>query len=240
VARVPPAAGGTCNAFQSAGRSGVVNASEQPDAIQRYLKAIQEKCRTVTSFFVSVRTRTYFFDKHRRIVLAGRGFDSGPGALNTIDRLPRSKDGLDEKAHGSFTYRSHGQFIHANIRFIEELDWYLVVDQTELETVRPILNTLLINLCVCVAITGVVLMLINYSVNYSVNAYQKRIETLRGIVPICSFCKQIRDAKGYWNKVEAYVAKHTDAQFSHSICPTCMQTHYPEEAAAIEKKKRTR
>jgi hypothetical protein len=50
----------------------------------------------------------------------------------------------------------------------------------------------------------------------------KEIKTLSGIVPICSYCKQIRDDKGFWNQVEAYVAKHTDAEFSHGICPECI------------------
>jgi len=54
------------------------------------------------------------------------------------------------------------------------------------------------------------------------------IKTLRGIVPICSFCKQIRDDEGFWNKVESYVSKHTHARFSHSVCPECARKHYPE------------
>jgi phosphoserine phosphatase RsbU/P len=54
------------------------------------------------------------------------------------------------------------------------------------------------------------------------------IKTLQGIIPICSFCKNIRDDKGYWNRVEAYVSEHSEAQFSHSICPDCMKEHYPE------------
>lgn len=53
------------------------------------------------------------------------------------------------------------------------------------------------------------------------------IRTLRGIVPICSFCHKIRDAAGEWHRVEAYVTKHTHAEFSHGFCPTCEETHYP-------------
>ncbi|MBF0117462.1 MAG: PAS domain-containing protein [Desulfobacterales bacterium] len=56
----------------------------------------------------------------------------------------------------------------------------------------------------------------------------EQIKTLRGIVPICSSCKKIRDDKGYWEQVEAYVSKHTDAQFTHSICPKCIKKLYPE------------
>lgn len=54
------------------------------------------------------------------------------------------------------------------------------------------------------------------------------IKTLRGIVPICASCKKIRDDKGYWEQVEAYVAKYTEAHFSHGICPECMTKLYPE------------
>ena len=54
------------------------------------------------------------------------------------------------------------------------------------------------------------------------------IKTLQGIVPICSFCKKIRDDKGFWSQVESYVSHHTDAQFSHGVCPDCKEEHYPE------------
>jgi PAS domain S-box-containing protein len=53
------------------------------------------------------------------------------------------------------------------------------------------------------------------------------IKTLRGIVPICAHCKNIRDDAGYWQQVEAYVTAHTEAQFSHAICPTCLDKFYP-------------
>jgi hypothetical protein len=55
-----------------------------------------------------------------------------------------------------------------------------------------------------------------------------QIKTLRGIVPICSSCKKIRDDQGYWNQVEVYVSEHTEADFTHSICPDCARKLYPE------------
>ena len=54
------------------------------------------------------------------------------------------------------------------------------------------------------------------------------IKTLQGIVPICSFCKKIRDDKGFWSQVESYVSHHTDAQFSHGVCPDCQEEQYPD------------
>jgi len=56
----------------------------------------------------------------------------------------------------------------------------------------------------------------------------EQVKTLSGILPMCASCKKIRDDKGYWEQVEAYVARHTDAQFSHGICPDCMERLYPE------------
>ncbi|MFZ4439301.1 MAG: response regulator transcription factor [Syntrophales bacterium] len=55
-----------------------------------------------------------------------------------------------------------------------------------------------------------------------------QIKTLRGIIPICASCKKIRDDQGYWNQVEVYVREHTEAKFSHGICPDCMTKLYPE------------
>ena len=58
--------------------------------------------------------------------------------------------------------------------------------------------------------------------NETIDNLQKalgEVKTLRGILPICSFCKKIRDDKGYWNQVEVYVKNRSDADFSHSICP---------------------
>lgn len=54
------------------------------------------------------------------------------------------------------------------------------------------------------------------------------IKHLSGIVPICSHCKSIRDDKGYWNRVESYLALHPDAGLSHGICPDCARKHYPD------------
>ena len=54
------------------------------------------------------------------------------------------------------------------------------------------------------------------------------IKTLRGILPICSHCKKIRDDEGAWNQLEKYVSAHSDARFSHGICPDCVAELYPE------------
>ncbi|MRR39250.1 hypothetical protein EG829_32330 [bacterium] len=54
------------------------------------------------------------------------------------------------------------------------------------------------------------------------------VRTLKGILPICSFCKKIRNDAGYWEQVDHYIHEHTDADFSHGVCPDCMAKHYPD------------
>ena len=60
------------------------------------------------------------------------------------------------------------------------------------------------------------------------------IKTLQGILPICTFCKKIRNDQGYWDQVEHYIGERSQAQFSHSICADCIKKHYPEVADDLE------
>lgn len=64
----------------------------------------------------------------------------------------------------------------------------------------------------------------------------KEIKTLSGLLPICSHCKKVRDDDGYWRGVEHYIADHSEAQFSHGICPDCMRQYYPKVAEKVLKK----
>jgi hypothetical protein len=57
---------------------------------------------------------------------------------------------------------------------------------------------------------------------------RERVKTLEGFLPICAFCKDIRDDEGEWAKVECYIGARTSAQFTHTFCPTCAQVHFPE------------
>jgi len=54
------------------------------------------------------------------------------------------------------------------------------------------------------------------------------IKTLKEILPICSYCRKIRDDEGLWQRLDEYVMKHTDSSFSHSICKDCAKEHFPQ------------
>ncbi len=56
----------------------------------------------------------------------------------------------------------------------------------------------------------------------------QQIKTLSGLIPVCSNCKKIHDDKDYWNQIESYISDHSDAMFSHGICPECRKELYPD------------
>ena len=60
------------------------------------------------------------------------------------------------------------------------------------------------------------------------------IKTLRGLLPICSNCKSIRDEKGYWKRVETYLRERTDVEFTHGICDACVKLLYPDLSAGTD------
>jgi hypothetical protein len=63
------------------------------------------------------------------------------------------------------------------------------------------------------------------------------VKQLSGLLPICASCKKIRDDKGYWNQIETYISAHSEAQFTHGICPECAKRLYPKEYERIFGKK---
>lgn len=69
--------------------------------------------------------------------------------------------------------------------------------------------------------------------NVELQAALEKVKLLSGLLPICASCKNIRDDQGYWHQIEVYIQKHSEADFSHSICPDCVHRLYPEYAIDI-------
>lgn len=74
------------------------------------------------------------------------------------------------------------------------------------------------------------------SANKKLEAAIKEIKTLQGILPICAYCKKIRNDSGYWKQLEGYLTEHTDALFSHSVCPECLKKEHPSTYQRLLKK----
>lgn len=62
-----------------------------------------------------------------------------------------------------------------------------------------------------------------------------QIRDLQGLLPICMHCKNVRDDEDTWQRVDHYLARHTDAQFTHGLCPDCLEKHYPKEAPRLRR-----
>jgi len=61
----------------------------------------------------------------------------------------------------------------------------------------------------------------------------EKIEIMDGLIPICSYCKGIRNDEGYWSTVETFIQHHSDVEFTHGVCDQCMQQHFPEVAQVL-------
>jgi HAMP domain-containing protein len=64
--------------------------------------------------------------------------------------------------------------------------------------------------------------------NMELSLALSEVKALKGLLPICASCKNIRDDRGYWSQIETYISSHSEAEFSHSICPECAKKLYPE------------
>ena len=56
---------------------------------------------------------------------------------------------------------------------------------------------------------------------------QRQVKVLEGLLPICAFCKNIRNEAGEWERLEKFISRRSEAQFSHGVCPSCGEKHYP-------------
>lgn len=75
------------------------------------------------------------------------------------------------------------------------------------------------------------------SLNEELRKALDEVKALRGILPICSNCRRVRDDAGYWQEVEVYIERHLEMEFSHGLCEPCSKALYPEEYAALMKRK---
>lgn len=114
-----------------------------------------------------------------------------------------------------------------------------IVAKIDLAEVRaPFIKAILITGFIGIVAIVVGAMLFIFVTNPLLRELHKTIETLQdalnnvkllsGLLPICASCKKIRDDKGYWNQIESYIREHSEAEFSHGLCPECAKRLYPE------------
>lgn len=129
--------------------------------------------------------------------------------------------------------------------FIIQSVWLLIriIQTLSIESVlmdfmnAPIFQSITVIVFFCGNIlTTVGLIVLNFQrVEFDWTTAMAEVKTLRGLIPICSSCKKIRDDKGIWNQIEIYIRNHSDAEFTHGICPDCVKKLYPDFAKDMKK-----
>lgn len=227
--------------------------------------------KLVAEYREKFKRNIYFIDKAGTVVHLFQAAQQKNENIKNLEGISAIADSILSTDNSAYSFTRNGKKVHLNVRFIPELNWYLLVEQPEEDIIRHVLNALIANLFICVLITVVIILLINFTINAyrkklarldeedkrlkAINIDQQRairqqnidlreknrklqaalaeVKTLSGLLPICASCKNIRDDKGYWKKIESYIQEHSDAQFSHGICPECFKKSYPEEYRKI-------
>lgn len=200
----------------------------------------------------------YFVDVDGKIVLNNTSLSDD---IKDVQGLVGENVPVNEilsQGENRYQYTRDGQVAHLRTRFVPELGWYLLVEKTEERAVSSLYDTLILNLVLCVLITGVVIALTAFTIhsyqkttqrqqeeiesqheelvekNASLEKALREVKTLSGLLPICSSCKKIRDDQGYWQHVEKYIQDRSGADFTHGICPECLHNLYPDIAKRIQ------
>jgi hypothetical protein len=95
-------------------------------------------------------------------------------------------------------------------------------------------SNMIINTLLRIAMLAITAIFVNQA--RLITGLRQRVKTLEGILPICASCKNIRNENGGYEQIEEYISRHSNAQFSHGICPECMRKLYPGYAEKIMSK----
>jgi Cache domain len=215
--------------------------------------AIDSVVRLIDHYDSKYNRNIFFADQHGNIMLHGMSFPENIDNIKDMEGLAPIANDILSADRLALEYSRQGKLVILHTRFVPELNWRLLVEQMEdVESIKDIRNAFLTNLAFCLLITSIVVLLTMLTINAyeRVNRQQKEeivqqheklleqteklttaldeVKTLGGMLPICSSCKKIRDDKGYWQQIESYIQSHSEAQFSHGICPDCAKRMYSE------------
>ena len=131
-----------------------------------------------------------------------------------------------------------GELVMAAYEPVKEMDLGIVAKIDLSEVREPFINAAIIStvIGIIILITGSALFIrvtnpLIKNMRETIKRLEdalKKVKVLSGLIPICASCKKIRDDKGYWNNLESYIKAHSDADFTHGICPECTKKLYPE------------
>ncbi|MCA8977523.1 MAG: hypothetical protein KDC98_22560 [Planctomycetes bacterium] len=144
-----------------------------------------------------------------------------------------------EAAHASaWIVADTERWLHANESTAMAVRWSLEREHGERELASRKTIETWAGIAIAVSLFATMLLLLHafsrraarrqQELNQKLETAMSQVKQLRGMMPICSGCKSVRDDAGYWRDIESYVREHTDASFSHGLCPTCAERLYPD------------
>ena len=206
----------------------------------------------IESYRLKYGRNIYFVGDDGTVMLRGTAESDDAGHIRDMDGISALADEILSMEGTALSYSKAGKTFLLNTRYIPELKWYLLVEQAEEPVIEGIHSALILNIVLCALITAVAILLTTLTINvyeHIQGAQQEEIvaqhqelvvkntqlegalaevRKLSGLLPICASCKKIRDDKGYWQRIESYVQEHSEAEFTHGICPECARDLYPE------------
>jgi hypothetical protein len=149
-----------------------------------------------------------------------------PAATLDTEALPRDLVGVQE----SYAWLPSGRGFRLRIGDRDETLGVLEVDEIAFPEYREHYVNLalsIVDICVLAIHNARIFSKLEKTLDDLVEA-QGKIKILKGFLPICASCKKIRDDQGYWNQIEAYIQTHSEAEFTHGVCPECAKRLYPD------------
>ncbi len=130
--------------------------------------------KLITDYQNRYRRNIFFVDRKGNVALFGGDAARQTGNIRGLEGIAAIADRILDEGGGTFEYRRAGHTHFLNVRFIQELNWYLLVDRDEDEALAGIRDTLYLNLAICIAITAIVLL----ATSLTINRYQARLEAM--------------------------------------------------------------
>jgi Four helix bundle sensory module for signal transduction len=219
--------------------------ANSPDEIEAALKAIAEDEQKVYQQFDIIR-KDILGDEGQALEKQIRQlFVNWKPLREKVVRLLKSGNKQDAilitKAKGAdHVAKLEAKMLELTLYSRKKADSFLEIaedSQSSLEKITVILTLAGVFLSIIIAFITTYLVLKTEKVllgkNKKLEKALDEIKTLRGIIPICSHCKHIRDDEGMWKRLEEYIHAHSEDSFSHGICPACMKKEYPEEYVSL-------
>jgi hypothetical protein len=206
----------------------------------------------IDTYHQKYQRNIYFSDTEGSLILEETGLDGVSKNISEFRELQDYKNQILSQPETKIRYSRNGETVHLNTRQIPELNWIMYVEENEAKSTEILYRALFVNLGLTAALSLLFFIIIQKRIHWYQRITEKQksailaqhqelivknkvlqlaldnVKKLHGLLPICASCKKIRNDEGYWEQIEVYIKDHSEADFSHGICPDCLEKLYPE------------